>query len=103
MELSPNEYNSWIITTSTVYYWNDYFKKNDFAALDYYAPINQEEYGVANEGLVCPDSNSRVEIPITNPTIDADLDELPKIIDPMRDSDCCGVDIYLEVITYLKN
>ena len=64
----------------------------------HYAPID-EDYGRDDEDLLCPDS-SQVDIPDTVPITTADLDELPVLVNPMRDSDCCGVDIYLEVIHY---
>ena len=70
-------------------------------ALDYYSPIN-EQYGsdCDDEMLLSPDSTSCVYVPDTIPITNTNLDELLLIINPMRDSDVCGTDIYLEVINH---
>lgn len=75
--------------------------RDNLIALDYYAPINEAEYGTGDEadGLYFPNSIEHVEIPVTSPLTNA---KLPEVINPMRDSDCCGVDIYLDVVNYLS-
>ena len=77
-------------------------KKDNTIALDYFAPVD-DEYGSDDRELICPDNNNHVNVPDTVPTsVQAHINELNLLINPMRDSDVCGVDIYLEALNYLK-
>ena len=80
--------------------------RNNIPAIDYHSPVDQEEYGCDYDSDEMVDTNNSVDIvdvPDTCPVTDTNLQELPVLIDAMRESDCCGVDIYIEVINSLKN
>jgi hypothetical protein len=71
-------------------------------ALDYYSTVD-DDYGreIEERNITCPDSENQVHIPDT-PTL-CDLHEVYSVINPLRDSSVCGVDIYLEVLQYLND
>ena len=73
-------------------------RKNGIAALDYYCPVDNN-YGVGELGLSC--NFSHVTVPGTTPVTDSNLENLPTIINPLRTSSSCGIDIYKEVLSYL--
>ena len=73
-------------------------RKNGITALDYYCPVDNN-YAVEELGL---SSNfSHVTVPETTPVTDSNLENLPTIINPLRTSSSCGIDIYKEVLSYL--
>ncbi len=49
-------------------------------------------------------SSDSVEVPeVPAPTLQNGLQELNEIIDPLRESDCHGIDIYIETLQYIWN
>ena len=49
-------------------------------------------------------SSDSVEVPeVPAPTLQNGLRELNEIIDPLRESDCHGIDIYIETLQYIWN
>jgi len=64
-----------------------------------------EEYGIDDDGPVpLEDSDEPVEVPPTGITLTQNFQQqLQVTIDPLRDSDCHGVDIYLAVVDFIVN
>lgn len=70
--------------------------------------ISQADYyGVDWDGPVPnnqTDAQEAVEVPTTsNPLQEADYVSLTSLIDPLRDSDEYGVDIYLETLSFIHS
>ena len=64
-----------------------------------------EEYGIDDDGPVpLEDSDEPVEVPPTGIALTQNFQQqLQVTIDPLRDSDCHGVDIYIAVVDFIVN
>lgn len=65
-----------------------------------------DDYGIDDDGPVPLEANSDepIEVPLTEISLAQNLQrQLQLTIDPLRDSDCHGVDIYLAVVDFLVN
>lgn len=61
-----------------------------------------ETYGVDYDGPIpCDEEQENVVIPVTEqPFSDARYEELALLINPLRESDCYGIDILLDVLQF---
>ena len=71
----------------------------------YFFKTVDDDYGIYDDGPVpLEDSDEPVEVPLTGITLTQNFQQhLQVTIDPLRDSDCHGVDIYLAVVDFLVN
>lgn len=60
-----------------------------------------QQYGIDWDGPVSEETDAEVhvEVPLTrNPLHEAQYQELTRVINPLKDSDCYGIDIFVETL-----
>ena len=65
-----------------------------------------QQYGIDWAGPVSEETDAEVhvEVPLTrNPLNEAQFQELTREIDPLKDSDCYGIDIFVETLEKVNN
>jgi len=72
---------------------DDFWNQGDYYGVDWDGPAPHNPN----------DDQEAVEVPITsNPLQAADYESLKTLIDPLRDSEEYGVDIYLEALSFVQ-
>ena len=71
---------------------------DDLYGVDFNGPHPSEEY----DGPISSNGTSSVEVPQTEMPITAEADQQLRTLNPLRDSEVCGVDIYAEVLQILS-
>ncbi|XP_068710300.1 uncharacterized protein [Montipora foliosa] len=73
---------------------DDFWNQGDYYGVDWDGPVPNNQ----------TDAQEAVEVPTTsNPLQEADYVSLKSLIDPLRDSDEYGVDIYLETLSFVHS
>lgn len=80
-------------------------QRSGLTALDFFDPVNEEEYGVQDEGMVGHDiEDSTVTVPEGRLNLSLEhLSELQEHFDPLAESTNHGIEIYQEVVLYVQH
>jgi hypothetical protein len=78
-------------------------QRSGLTALDFFDPVDEEEYGVQDEGMDSVDS-STVAVPEGRLQLSSEhLSQLQDNFDPLTESANHGVEVYQEVVMFVEH